>query len=76
MIGVQPNGTEIDMNPPRLRVEAVEIDDVDDYLGKIVGRLPVTNQLQIVRFMKAEVAIALQFEEVNPIVASISHDSR
>ena len=32
LIGVQPKGSEIEINPSRLRVEAIEIDDDDDYV--------------------------------------------
>ena len=60
LIGVQPKGTEIEINPSRLHVEAVKVNDDDDYVGKIVGRLAVTDQLRIIRFMKTEVAITLQ----------------
>ena len=43
LIAVEPNRREIEMNPPRLRVEAVQVNHNDDYIGEIIRRLAVTN---------------------------------
>jgi hypothetical protein len=32
LIGAQPEGTEIEINPSRLRAVAIKIDDDDDYV--------------------------------------------
>ena len=60
MIGVKPNGSQIESNPPTLRVEAVKVNDYDDYFRKIIGGLAVANQVRVVHCMKAQVAIAPQ----------------
>ena len=32
LIGIQPKGTEIEINPSRLRADAIKIDDDDNYV--------------------------------------------
>ena len=51
---------EIEINPACLAVEGIEIDDDDDDVGKIFGRLAVTNQRWIISSVEAKAVIALQ----------------
>ena len=60
MIRLQPEGSQIEMNPTCLPVEWIEIDDHHDHVAQVVGCLAVANQHRIVRAMKAQVADALQ----------------
>jgi hypothetical protein len=43
LIAVEPDRREIEMNPPRLHAEAVQVNDNDDYIREIIRRLAVTN---------------------------------
>lgn len=59
-IRIHSNRPKIEMDPPGLRVKAIEIDDDDDHVGKVVRCFAVTDQGWIICFVKAQVAVALQ----------------
>src|SRR5580658_8294161 len=59
-IRIDSKRSQIEMDPPRLRMKAIEIDDDDDNVGEIVRCSAVTDQGWIICFVKAQIAIALQ----------------
>ena len=59
MLRVQPDRAEIEIEPAHLRVEAVQIDDHDDYNGQIVGCFAKANQRWIISVVEAQFIIAL-----------------
>src|SRR5215469_46696 len=57
---VQPDGTQVELEPTSLLVKAIKIYHYDDYAREIVGIFAVTEERRVIGFMKPQVAITLQ----------------
>jgi len=60
MIRIESERMKIEIDPSRLRVKRIEVQNNHNNAGKIVGGFAIANQRWVVRVVKAQIPIALK----------------